>query len=183
MVSLFISHFRPIIELCSWVLNVWYLDVRRLESLQRRWTREVAVVWLLDYGVRLRELGFHSVGGRLLRSDLIKIWKVLHCGENFQLAEIFQVSQISWTWGHSPKLFPILVDLRFVLRRSLAVRSVFLWNSLPTLMVETDYLTVFKVVWASSWVVGCLRWCNVQWLSLIYIYIYHLFFSLYICFC
>ena len=40
MVALFISHIRPIIDYCSCVWNVGY--VRRLvESLQRRWTREV----------------------------------------------------------------------------------------------------------------------------------------------
>ena len=39
MVSLFVSHIRPLIDYCSCVWNVGYLaDVRRLESLQRRWT-------------------------------------------------------------------------------------------------------------------------------------------------
>ena len=144
MVSLFISHIRPIIEYCSCVWNVGYLaDVRRLESLQRRWTREVAVVGLLDYGARLRELGLYSVSGRLLRSDMIKIWKVLHCGEDSQLAELFQVSQISRTRGHSLKL--VVPTCRSeVLRRSLGVRRVFLWNSLPAEIVETDSLAVFK---------------------------------------
>ena len=40
MVSLFVSHIRPIIDYGSCLWNVGYLqDVRRLESLQRRWTR------------------------------------------------------------------------------------------------------------------------------------------------
>ena len=57
MVLLFISHIRPIIESCSSVCNVGYLaDGRRLEPLQRTWSREVAVVGLFDCGIRLREL-------------------------------------------------------------------------------------------------------------------------------
>ena len=43
MVTLFVSHFRPIIDYCSsYVWNIGYLGViRLLESLQRRWTVEV----------------------------------------------------------------------------------------------------------------------------------------------
>ena len=92
---------------------------------------------------RLKELGLHSVGGRLLRLDLIKIWKVLHCGEDSQLAELFQVSQISRTRGHSLKLV-VPACRSEVLRRSLGVRRVFLWNSLPAELAETDSLAVFK---------------------------------------
>ena len=111
IISLFISHIRPIIECCSCVWNVGYLaDVRRL---QRRWTREVAVVGMLDYWGRLREPGLHSVGGRLLCSDFKKIWKVLHCGEDSQLAELFQVSKISRLWVILSSSLSLLVDLRF----------------------------------------------------------------------
>ena len=42
MTILFVSHIRPVIDYCSCLYNVGYLgDMRRLESLQRRWTREV----------------------------------------------------------------------------------------------------------------------------------------------
>ena len=78
MVTLFTSHIRPLLDYCSCVWNVGYLaDVRRLESVQRRWTREVAGVGQLDYVSRLRTLGLFSIGGRFLRADLIKLWKVM----------------------------------------------------------------------------------------------------------
>ena len=81
--------------------------------------------------------------GRLLRSDLIKIWKVLHCGEDSQLAELFIVSQISRTRGYSYKL--VVPTCRTeVFRIFLGVRRVFLWNSLPAEIAETDSLDVFK---------------------------------------
>ena len=76
MVSIFVSHIRPMIDYCSCVWNVAYLeDVRRLESLQRRWTREISGVEALEYVARLKAIGLYSIQGRLLRADMVKIWK------------------------------------------------------------------------------------------------------------
>ena len=79
MVTLWVSHLRPLIEYGSCVWNVGYLgDLRRLESLQRRWTREAIGMCGLDYEERLRRIGLFSVEGRLLRIDLVKVWKCFH---------------------------------------------------------------------------------------------------------
>ena len=129
MISLFVSHIRPLIDYRSCVWNVGYLaHVRWLESLQRRWTRRVAVVGSLEYVARLRDLGLYSVSGRLLRADLIKIWKVLHCGQDSELAELCEVCVTSRTRGHSLKLvMPACRSETF--RRDFVVRRVLLWNS------------------------------------------------------
>ena len=50
-------------------------EVRLLEGLQRRWTREITDVSFLEYTDRLRVLDMFSVYGRLMRIDLVKIWK------------------------------------------------------------------------------------------------------------
>ena len=43
MVSLFVSHIRPIMDFGSSVWNVSYLgDITLLESVQRRWTKQIA---------------------------------------------------------------------------------------------------------------------------------------------
>ena len=144
MVSLFVSHIRPLLDYCSAVWNVGYLtDMRRLESLQRRWTREVAVVGALTYVERLKKLGMFSVWGRLLRADLIKIWKVWHGYSHSSLLELFELSRSSSTRGHSLKL-AIPVCRTDVLRRSLGVRRVYVWNSLPAPLVESESLEGFK---------------------------------------
>ena len=79
MVTLFVSHIRPILDYCSTLWNLGYMnDVRRLEGVQRRWTKEVAGLGDLDYLARLRVLGLYSVYGRMFRADLIKIWKAFH---------------------------------------------------------------------------------------------------------
>ena len=73
MVSLFVSYIRPIIYFFSNVWNVGYLgDVRLLEIVQRRWTREITDVNPLSYVERLKALELHSIFGSLLRADLIK---------------------------------------------------------------------------------------------------------------
>ena len=67
MVSLFVSHVRPMMDFCSCVWNVGYImDVRLLESVQRRWTREVTGIGHLSYQERLRTLTLYSIYGRLM---------------------------------------------------------------------------------------------------------------------
>ena len=79
MVTLFKSNVRSIMENCSCLWNVGYLgDSRLLESVQHRWTKQVAGFSNLSYRERLHNLGLFSIRGRLLRADLIKYWKVFH---------------------------------------------------------------------------------------------------------
>ena len=49
MLTFYVSHIRPIMEYGSCVWNVGYLeDERRLEQLQRNWTREIDGLTRLD---------------------------------------------------------------------------------------------------------------------------------------
>ena len=59
IVSLFVSHIRPIMDFCSCVWKVGnMMDVRLLKSVQIKWTREVAGIDHLGYQERLRTLRF-----------------------------------------------------------------------------------------------------------------------------
>ena len=53
-------------------------DVRLLDRVQRRWTREVRGLEDLSYGERLKRLDLFTFKGRLHRADLILVYKVLH---------------------------------------------------------------------------------------------------------
>ena len=143
MVTLFTSHIRPILEYCSSVFNVGYMgDMRLLESVQRRWTREVDGMGEMEYGDRLRSLSLYSVYGRFLRQDIIKVYKILN-GENDQLRSMFERSRVDRTRGHRFKL--VLPRCRSELfRRSFFVRTVSHWNKLPEVVVESDSLCSFK---------------------------------------
>ncbi|MEL7427573.1 MAG: reverse transcriptase family protein [Bacteroidota bacterium] len=144
MVTLFISHIRPLIEYCSTLWNYGYLgDVRKLESVQRRWTANVAGMEELNYPERLNRLNLFSIQGRLLRSDLIKIWKAFWSGIDTGLMEMFERQFHRSTRGHSCKL-SLPVCHSDTLRRFLTVRSVEVWNSLPVEVVEAQTIYAFK---------------------------------------
>ena len=144
MVTLFVSHIRPIIDYGSCLWNVGYLgDVRKLESLQRRWTREIDGLSGLDYISRLKDLGLFSVYGRLLRLDLIKIWRAFNSEVDVGLSGLFEMAVSVGTRGHSFKM-SIPVCRTEIRRRSFGVRRVLVWNGLPSEVVEAPSVTCFK---------------------------------------
>ena len=62
-----------------------------LETVQRRWTRNVEGLSEMDYAARLTQLELFSVKGRLLRANLVKYWKIIHgkCGDE-SLTDVFR---------------------------------------------------------------------------------------------
>ena len=69
MLAIYKTHIRPLLEFGSTVWNTGYLgDQRLLESVQRRWTKEITGLAALPYSERLRALELYSVHGRLLRA-------------------------------------------------------------------------------------------------------------------
>jgi hypothetical protein len=144
MVSLFVSHIRPILDYCSCVWNTEYIgNLRMLESVQRRWTKKIEGFSDLTYAHRLERLDLFSVFGRLVRSDLIKYWKSLRSDEDVGLAGLFDVVQDGRTRGHPLKLqHPrFQTECR---RRFFSSRRVALWNLLPTNVVLSPSLPAFK---------------------------------------
>ena len=143
MVTLWVSHIRPIIEFDSCVWNVGYLrDLRRLESLQRRWTREITGMSETNYVARLKQVGMYSIKGRLLRIDLIKMWKAFNAEVDVGLSDMFE-RRYGTTRGHRLKL--VVPTCRSELRRRMfPVRCVMAWNSLPARVAEASSIESFK---------------------------------------
>lgn len=144
MTVLFVSHVRPILEYCSSVWNQGYRgDLIKLESVQRRWTREVQGMVGVSYQDRLRHLGLFSVKGRLLRADLIKLWKIFHDQFEVGLDILLERRFHGATRGHQYKISTPRCHSE-TLRRFFSVRLVVIWNSIPANIVETDSLSLFK---------------------------------------
>ena len=144
MVPLFVSHVRPLLDYCSTVWNLGYLgDTRKLEAIQRRWTREVDGMEGLEYEERLKNLGLFSIYGRYLRADLIKVWKSFNSVEDVGLSGMFERSNSQVTRGHSFKL-NIPICNGEVRRRFLNARCVNIWNRLPREAVESVTVEAFK---------------------------------------
>ena len=146
MVTLFVSHIRPILDYCSTVWSLGFLeDVRKLESVQRRWTKEVTGLFGVRYRDRLQSLNLFSVQGRFLRSDLIKVWKVFHAEVSTGLESMFEREFHSATRGHNFKLSNPLCHSE-ARRRFLNSRVVGVWNSLPAAVVDCETVESFKVM-------------------------------------
>jgi hypothetical protein len=145
MVTLFVTHVRPVLDYCSCVWNLGYVqDITLLESVQRRWTKQVRGLAELSYYNRLRVLNLFSIKGRLLRADLIKYFKILCCdSDGFDLSGLFQRSPGGRTRGHAHKLVMPRCSLE-VSRRFFNVRCVRIWNELPSDVVESSCVSTFK---------------------------------------
>ena len=138
------SHVRPILDYCSSLRNVGYLgDSQLLESVQRRWTKQVTDLANVEYHERLQTLELFSIRGRLLRAELIKCWKAFQCSGDVNLISIFSLVAEVGTRGHHLKLSvpAFATELR---RRFLSVRVVSTWNRLPIEIIDSTSLHTFK---------------------------------------
>lgn len=144
MVFLLKTHIRPILDYSSCLWSTGYAgDVKLLESVQRRWTKQVVGLSSLSYADRLKSLNLFSIQGRLLRADLIMYWKILNGHSCINPEDIFILSPETRTRGHMLKLFcpSVRTDIR---KRFFSVRCVQIWNSLPAPVVCASDLNQFK---------------------------------------
>ena len=89
------SHIRAILDFSSSVWNETYLgDVRLLESVQRRWSRQVADIIHLWSDKKWKETGLFSIYGRLMRADILKCWRTFHEEMDVVLRGIFTVATL-----------------------------------------------------------------------------------------
>ena len=143
MNELYISHIRPLVTFASPVWNTGYLgDERKLEGVQRRWTREIFGLSNLQYFDRLQALNMCSIKGRLLRADLILCWKIFHGQCHITPEQLFTMSSSS-TRRHAFKIFKPRIRTE-VRRRSFSYRIITPWNNLPSDVVSASSLTQFK---------------------------------------
>ena len=144
LMNIYRLHVRPILEYASPLWNVGYLgDVRKLERVQRRWTRMVVGMEELSYETRLERLGLFSLQGRMLRSDLILVYKILHNLCSIDVDEIFTFAVSNVTRGHPYKLFKPRSNTE-QRKRFFSDRVVNTWNSLSYATVMANSVDGFK---------------------------------------
>lgn len=96
----------------------------------------------VTYGGRLSEINLFSIKGRLLRADLIMIWKILN-GHCQHLSCLFASSVYRRTRGQTNKIF-LPHHATVVQTRFFSIRVVGLRNSLPEEAVSALTLAAFK---------------------------------------
>ena len=144
ILSIYTSHIRPQLEYGSQLWNLGYIgDSQMVERIQRRWTREISTVSHLPYGERLRELGLFSMCGRMLRADMILVWKIFNNKCAIEPTDLFEPSYSQTTRGHVLKIQVTRsrLDTR---KRSFACRVIPVWNNLSADTVQASSLDRFK---------------------------------------
>ena len=145
MKEIFLTHIRPLLDFSSVVWNTGYLeDLYKLESVLRFWTRNVYGFDNLSYETRLRRLDIFSMTGRLMRADLIQLWKIVH-GKAPRLSHIIEFSQVTRTRGHAYKL-NLPRHETDIFARSFPSRCIRRWNSLSDSIVSAESLDKFKAL-------------------------------------
>ena len=143
MLFLLKTHIRPVLEYGSCLWNTGYVgDARKLERVQRRWTKRIDSLGELSYAERLSELGLYSVQGRLMRADLIQYWKILNGHCCISPESMFAQPNLT-TRGHRLKIH-VRRSQTDVRQRFFSMRCVNLWNSLPEWVVTAPDLKSFK---------------------------------------
>jgi hypothetical protein len=79
-------------------------DLKLLESVQWRWTKNIDGLREFPYTYRLEVLNLYSIKGRLLRADVLKCWKIFHGKCSIKPGDIFAMAPYVGTRGHRIKL-------------------------------------------------------------------------------
>ena len=150
MMNILTIHLRPVLEYASPLWNTGYKgDLILLESVQRRWTRNVEGLENMPYFARLRSLNLYSVQGRLWRADMLMCWKIFHGESKISPQHLFTMAPSVGTRGHCYKILPEHVETE-TRKRSFAVRVVGSWNQLPESVVMAETVEAFKCQLALS---------------------------------
>ena len=104
----------------------------------------------MDYGDRLRALGMFSVSGRLLRADLVKMWRIARGDLVEDMAELLTLAPDTRARGHRFKLLVPACHSE-MRRRFFGVRTVSVWNGLAAELVDSETVACFKRGWVFVW--------------------------------
>lgn len=141
--TLYKSLVRTHLDYC---IQAWrpYLmkDIAVLERVQRRATRMAVECRGRNYQERLKLLNLTTLETRMLRSDLIEVFKILKGLEGLKEDSFFTRGG-GTSRGHSSKLFKNRFNLD-VRKYSFSNRVINEWNILPESVVQVSSINVYK---------------------------------------
>ena len=130
----------------DYVSSVWApykkKDIKQLEQVQRRATKQIPGLSNMSYPERLNALDIPTLSYRRLRGDMIEVYKIIH--EIYDPdAALSLPRSIGPTRGHNLKLFQqrSTKDIR---KHYFTNRVVKIWNSLPDNVVNATSVNSFK---------------------------------------
>jgi len=105
LVRAFKIYVLPILDYCSQVWSPYHIiDITRLESVQRVFTKRLESCAGQTYSERLTTLGLYTLELRRLHADLVFCYKILHGIIKLNIDDLFVLELPTLTRGHCWKL-------------------------------------------------------------------------------
>ena len=135
---------RPHLEYCQQAISpTMKKDSNLIESVLRRATRLIPQLEQLDYDERLKRLNLYSMEDRILRGDLILMFRIMTDNILLSKNELFTLSN-SNTRGHRLKV-SVTERFRTDTRKMFFTKRVIVpWNSLPEHVLNSLTVNEFK---------------------------------------
>ncbi len=145
LMNLFKTYVRPKLEYGSQIWNPSYqLDITKIERVQRAFTKRIPGLFEIPYPQRLETLSLQTLEQRRKIADLVMVFKILHGIVNVKVEDFFKLAPSDHkTRGHPFKLFPSH-SIKTVREHFFSIRTIKIWNSLPTYVVASTSLNSFK---------------------------------------
>jgi len=126
-----VTYVQPIVEHGSVVWSPYTVkDIDNIESVQRRFTKQLPGFGSLTYVERLRRLNIPSLELRHLHAHLFYSYKMVFGYTDLQPSDFFEVAPLSTTRGHIYKLYKKRSSA-VVQQKFFSERIVNIWNNLP----------------------------------------------------
>lgn len=146
-VNLYKQYVRPHLEYCAPAWAPWTVtDINCIEKVQERAVRMISGLRSKNYYERLKELNLQTLKDRRIRADMIQTFKIQKGIDNVPKTTWFSninQTRVTRLTYETENLQPVYArtDVR---RNFFSVRSVNLWNKLPTELKHSDKIGNFK---------------------------------------
>jgi len=142
--KIYITMVRPILEYGNLIWGPHFkLDQIAIEKVQRRATRLLKPLLNLTYQERLSHLKLPSLQYRRLRGDMIYMYQIFHQLASINSSLLFSSPHLSSTRGHNYKVYKPYAKCK-ARTDFFAVRTIDEWNNLPSVIVNSTSLSIFK---------------------------------------
>ena len=145
LILAFKTYIIPLLEYCSPIWNPQNIaDIKRLESVQRMFTKRLRGHEGLNYPARLEKAGMCTLELRRLRADLCLCYSILHHHIDTPISKFFIMDNANSTRGHSWKLKNGVPRLDSRLH-FFSYRITNIWNALTPKTVEAISASTFRL--------------------------------------
>lgn len=144
LVRAFCTFVRPLLEFSSIIWSPYtVIEINRIESVQRSFTKAVKNLRFSTYKERLVNLCLDSLQCRRVKADLVFCYKLIHGLVDITSAKFITLSCNTHLRGNQFKLvkprFTSVRDANFFVNRVINI-----WNCLPDSIVTAESVSCFK---------------------------------------